>query len=141
MARLMDLFALREPLVRYGQEGMPIWGTCAGMILIARLLSDERPATLGLMDIQVSRNAFGRQVDSFEEDLPVAALGADPFHAIFIRAPLIEETGDGVEVLARLRDGTPVAARQGGVLVTAFHPELTEDSRFHRLFLEQLPGG
>jgi 5'-phosphate synthase pdxT subunit len=110
------------------------------MILIASSLRDDRPKPLGLMNIRVARNAFGRQVDSFEADLQVAPLGERPFHAVFIRAPLILETGEGVEVLARLEDGTPVAARQGKLLATAFHPELTDDFRFHRYFVDIAKG-
>ena len=135
VARLMDLCGLREPLIRRVREGMAVWGTCAGLILLARRLLEGRPTPLGLVDIQVSRNFYGRQTDSFETDLPVPALGDEPFHAIFIRAPAIVGSGPGVEVLARLPDGTPVAARQGHVLVTSFHPELTRDTRFHSYFL------
>ena len=138
MARLMDLFALREPLVQHGQEGMPIWGTCAGMILIARHLSNDHLTPLGLMNIQISRNAFGRQVDSFEAELEVPVLGEQPFHAVFIRAPIVDQVGEEVEVLARLEDAAVVATRQRNLLATAFHPELTPDTRFHRYFLEMV---
>ena len=130
-------WGLLEPLAAFARSGRPLWGTCAGMILMAKEVTDgaaDQP-TLGLMDATVRRNAFGRQVDSFEADLAVPALGERPFHAVFIRAPWIERVGDGVEVLARLEDGTVVAARQGNLLATAFHPELTEDERFHRYFL------
>jgi 5'-phosphate synthase pdxT subunit len=139
ISRLLTAYDLAQPVKERVRGGMPLWGTCAGMIVAARDVPDLDREPLGLIDISVRRNAFGRQVDSFEEDLPVAALGAQPFHAIFIRAPLIEKTGPGVETLARLRDGTTVAARQGNVLVTAFHPELTEDPRFHNLFLSLIP--
>ncbi len=133
---------LLEPLAAFARSGRPLWGTCAGMILMAREVTDgtvDQP-TLGLMDVTVRRNAFGRQVDSFEADLAVPALGARPFHAVFIRAPWIERVGDGVEVLARLEDVTVVAARQGNLLATAFHPELTDDTRFHRYFMKMCAG-
>ncbi len=129
-------FGLLEPLREFAQY-KPVWGTCAGMILLARDIGRDQPL-LGLMDITVNRNAFGRQVDSFETDLQVPALGPEPFHAVFIRAPLVTRVGDGVEVLARLEDGGIVAARQGHWLATAFHPELTGDSRFHRYFLQEV---
>ncbi len=121
------------------ENGLPVWGTCAGMICLAKNVSNSQQSTLtplGVMDIKVRRNAFGRQVNSFESDLEVTQLGEKPFHAIFIRAPLIENTGSGVEILARLKDGTIVAARQLNLLVTSFHPELTDDTRFHEFFLK-----
>jgi 5'-phosphate synthase pdxT subunit len=135
MVRLLDLHGLREPVCRRIREGMPAWGTCAGLILLAREIREKNPAPLGLMDVQVARNAYGRQADSFETDVSFPALGEKPFHAVFIRAPAIVGCGPGVEVLARLDDGTPVAARQGNILVTAFHPELTPDMRLHSYFL------
>jgi len=137
IGKVAQEWGLIKPMRAFGQSGGPIWGTCAGMILMAKEVSDSMPdqPLLGLMDVTVRRNAFGRQVDSFEADLEVPALGLSPFHAVFIRAPLIERVGDGVEVLARLEDGTVVAARQGSMLVTAFHPELMEDDRFHRYFV------
>jgi len=125
-------------------DGMAVWGTCAGAIFIARDVPGHPHPLAGLMDITVRRNAFGRQLDSFEADLDVPALGRDPFHAVFIRAPLIESVGPGVDVLARLGDAgaasgrseaTIVAARQGSLLATSFHPELTRDGRFHEYFL------
>jgi 5'-phosphate synthase pdxT subunit len=134
ITRLLDIYDLREPIKRLGAEGLPIWGTCAGAIVLAREATDLDRPNLGLMDIAVRRNAFGRQVDSFEADLRVAALGDPVFHAIFIRAPLIERAGTAVEVLARLDDGTVVAAREGALLATVFHPELSADRRFHELF-------
>ena len=144
MARLMADYGLLEPLRAFAGE-RPVWGTCAGLILLARRASDLPLPNLGLMDIAVRRNAFGRQVDSFESDLEVPVLGAGPFHAVFIRAPVIDEVGAGVEVLARLPDGVstsnggqPVAARQGWLLATAFHPELTDDLRLHRYFLKMI---
>ncbi|MBI2935680.1 MAG: pyridoxal 5'-phosphate synthase glutaminase subunit PdxT [Chloroflexi bacterium] len=140
MARLMDSEGLREAICRRAQQGMVVWGSCAGLILVASKLREDRPTPLGLMDIRVARNAFGRQIDSFEVDLTISVLGEQPFRAIFIRAPVILEVGKGVVVLARLSDGTPVAARQGGVIVTAFHPELTDDTRFHDYFLAMAEG-
>ena len=139
MAKLMDVYALREPLVDFARSGRPVWGTCAGMIMLAGKLVEDRPEPLGLMDIVVARNGFGRQVDSFETDLDVAGLDGPRFHAFFIRAPKIVEAGPSVEVLARLDDGTIVAARQDRMLVTAFHPELTADDRLHRMFAGLAP--
>ncbi len=136
ISQVAERWGLLEPLRAFGQSGRPFWGTCAGMILMAKQVLDNKPGqrTLELMDIAVRRNAFGRQVDSFEAKLDVPVLGESPFHAVFIRAPLIERVGEGIDVIARLEDGTVVAARQGNLLVTAFHPELTEDERFHRYF-------
>jgi 5'-phosphate synthase pdxT subunit len=123
--------------------GLAVWGTCAGMICLAKSVSNSQQSALtplGVMDIKVKRNAFGRQVDSFESDLEVAVLGEKPYHAVFIRAPLIEKVGEGVEILAQLKDGTIVAARKNNLLVTSFHPELTEDTRFHQYFLKIAAG-
>ena len=136
MVRLFDLHDLREPLQRRVREGMPVWGTCAGMILMAKSLVEDRPEPLGLMDITVTRNAYGRQLESFETDLDIPTLGAPPVHTFFIRAPGFVDMGPDVEVLARLADGTPVAAREGSRVATAFHPELTNDFRFHEYFVE-----
>ncbi len=130
-------YGLIEPLREFGKTGKPMWGTCAGMIFLAKEVGRAQPV-LGLMDVKVKRNAFGRQVESFEVDLDVPVLGAEPFHAIFIRAPLIESVGEGVRVLARLDDGAIVAAQQGNLLATAFHPELTRDTRWHRYFIAQV---
>jgi 5'-phosphate synthase pdxT subunit len=138
IVRLMRTSDLLEPLRKMAVDGFPVWGTCAGMILLAKRLDATGIPALEAMDMCVHRNAFGRQVDSFEADLHVPVLGEPPFHAVFIRAPIIEEVGPGVQVLARLPDGTPVAARQGHLLATAFHPELTPDPRFHRFFLQQI---
>lgn len=135
--RLMRSSGLLEPLRTLARDDFPIWGTCAGMILLAKRLDETGVPALQAMDITVRRNAFGRQVDSFETDLPIAGLGGDPVHAVFIRAPIIEEVGPAVEVLACLADGTPVAARERRLLATAFHPELTSDTRLHRFFLEE----
>ena len=114
----------------------PTWGTCAGMIFLARELDHHAQPVLALMDICVDRNAFGRQLDSFETDLEIPVLGEAPWHAVFIRAPVVTDAGDDVEVLARLADGRIVAVRQGHLLATAFHPELTDDLRFHTWFLQ-----
>ena len=140
VARLISEFALLEPLRERAQNGFPLWGTCAGMIVLAQRVSDQAWPTLDALAIAVRRNAFGRQVDSFETDLAVPALGQQPFHAVFIRAPIVEEVGDGVEVLAKLENGTAVAVRQANALATAFHPELTEDHRFHRYFIDMVRG-
>lgn len=131
-------FGLLEPLREFGKTHA-IWGTCAGAIFLSKDARRNQPL-LGLMDITVQRNAFGRQVNSFEAALEVKALwqvadSREPFHAIFIRAPIIESVGKGVEVLATLPDGRIVAARQGNLLATSFHPELTGDTRFHQFFL------
>jgi len=115
---------------------MAVWGTCAGAIFIARDVPGHAHPLAELMDITVRRNAFGRQLDSFEADLDVPALGDKPFHAVFIRAPQIESVGDGVEILSWLGGDTIVAARQGNLLATSFHPELTRDGRFHDYFLK-----
>ena len=135
---LAQKWGLLEPLREFARSGQPLWGTCAGMILMAKEVVDGVPGQplLGLMEITVRRNAFGRQVDSFEADLPVSVLGNPPFHAVFIRAPVIERVEAGVEVLAALEDGTAVAVQHGNLLATAFHPELTRDDRFHRYFLK-----
>ncbi|HBT48168.1 MAG TPA: pyridoxal 5'-phosphate synthase glutaminase subunit PdxT [Peptococcaceae bacterium] len=135
IGRLMVEFSLLEPIRRRGEQGMPIWGTCAGMVLLAKDIIDSQQTRLSLMDMKVRRNAFGRQVDSFETDLSIPPLGSEPFRGVFIRAPYAEEVGPGVEVLAAV-DGKIVAARQGKLLATAFHPELTGDLRFHQYFLK-----
>ena len=132
-------YDLMQPLRLFGREHA-IWGTCAGAIFLSKNAGREQPL-LGLMDIVIARNAFGRQVESFEIDLDVPALLQidpldRPFHTVFIRAPLIESVGQGVEILSQLEDGHIVAARQGHLLATSFHPELTGDDRFHRYFLE-----
>jgi pyridoxal 5'-phosphate synthase pdxT subunit len=140
IVRLMRTSDLLDPLRKLASEGFPMWGTCAGMILLAKRLDETGIPALQAMDIKVRRNAFGRQVDSFETDLPVPILGDVPFHAVFIRAPIVEDVGPKVDVLAELTDGTRVAAREGRLLVTAFHPELTGDARFHRYFVEEVVG-
>jgi len=136
IVKLMQSSGLLDPLRKLASDGFPMWGTCAGMILLAKRLDDTGTPALQAMDIHVRRNAFGRQVDSFETDLSVAGLDGGPFRAVFIRAPIIEEVGPAVEILAHLADGTPVAARQGRLLATAFHPELTPDVRLHGFFLD-----
>jgi len=135
IVRLLKSSGLLEPLRTLARQGFPMWGTCAGLILLAKRLDETGLPALQAMDITVRRNAFGRQVDSFEADLSIPAVGDVPFHAVFIRAPIIEDVGPGVTVLARLNDGTPVAALQERLLATAFHPELTPDNRFHQFFL------
>ena len=140
ISRLMKEFELVEPLKDLHQRGIPLWGTCAGLILLATKVIDDHEVIepLALIDLTVRRNAFGRQVDSFEQDLSVPKLGEAPFPGVFIRAPAVERLGEDVEVLARLPNGTPVAAQQNSVLVTAFHPELTQDPRFHAYFISKV---
>jgi 5'-phosphate synthase pdxT subunit len=140
IGKLMTTYGFYDAVEQRHDAGMAVWGTCAGAILIAREVLDAVPdqRTLGLMDITVRRNAYGRQVDSFEADLEVRGLH-EPFPGVFIRAPWIETVGEGVEVLAR-HDGRIVAAREGDLLATTFHPELTGDTAFHRLFVEQVVG-
>jgi pyridoxal 5'-phosphate synthase pdxT subunit len=139
MSFLLDTAGLRRPLDERLAEGMPALGTCAGMIVLAREVLDGRPdqRSLGAVDIVVRRNAFGRQRESFEADLDIDGLAGDRFHAVFIRAPFVESTGPGVEVLASV-DGHPVLCRSGRVIVSSFHPELSDDRRLHQLFLEEL---
>jgi len=140
IGKLVMEYDLMAPLRGLAKEGFPIMGTCAGMILLARRVSALSLEPLGAMDIDVRRNAFGRQVNSFETDLEIPVIGEPSFHAVFIRAPLIERVGDGVVVLAGLPDGTGVAARQGNMLALAFHPELTDDLRLHSYFLDMVNG-
>ncbi|MBL8045072.1 MAG: pyridoxal 5'-phosphate synthase glutaminase subunit PdxT [Anaerolineales bacterium] len=135
IGKLAVEWGLMEPLRAFAQS-KPVWGTCAGAIFLSKDAHRPQPL-LGLMNIVVARNAFGRQVDSFEMDLEVPALhdASQPYHAVFIRAPLIESVGAGVQVLAKLADGRIVAAQQGHLLATSFHPELTRDDRFHQYFV------
>ena len=133
MRHLIERWGLREPIMDLAEAGTPIFGTCAGMIVLADQIVGGEPPILPLLDVSVERNAFGRQLDSFEAELPVPILGDTPVHAVFIRAPVIERVGPGVDVLARLDDGRVVAVRQGNVIATAFHPELAGETRFHRL--------
>lgn len=138
IGKLAVSYGLLEPLRDFAAT-RPVWGTCAGLIFLAKSIGRSQPL-IGVMDIEVNRNAFGRQVDSFEVDLDVPVLGPEPFHAVFIRAPLVTSVGQGVEVVARLADGRIVAVRQGHWLGTSFHPELTGDLRFHRYFLRDVGG-
>ena len=131
-----DLYGLRNPLISKIQSGMPTWGTCAGMIVLAGSLIDERPDPLHLMDIEVSRNAFGAQVDSFESFIPVKHIGDSKIRAVFIRAPVVTKVGKNVEIMAKLDNGIPVCVRDQNMLATAFHPELTEDNRIHQYFVD-----
>jgi 5'-phosphate synthase pdxT subunit len=139
IGKLLDRFELLEPLVERSTGGMPLYGTCAGMILMAREVTGKHsaPLRLNLMDITVRRNGYGRQVDSFEADIEVA--GVEGFRAVFIRAPLVEEIGDGVEVLGE-HDGRPVIVRQGHLLASSFHPEMTGDPRVHEYFVREVCG-
>lgn len=134
MGKLMNDFGLFEPIITRAKKGLPVFGTCAGLILMAREIAGSQQPRLGLMDMVAERNAFGRQVESFETDLAVPVLGEEPFRAVFIRAPYILQAGPAVEVLARFEEKI-VYARQGRFLAAAFHPELTADSRLHQLFL------
>ena len=134
LSRLMSLYNLREPIARMASGGVPVWGTCAGMIMLANEITEQDPVPLGVMDIGVRRNAFGRQVDSFEQELHISPLSQEPYNCIFIRAPVVIRVGESVEVLASLDDGRPVAVQQGNLLATAFHPELTRDVRVHQYF-------
>ncbi|MGZ9161159.1 MAG: pyridoxal 5'-phosphate synthase glutaminase subunit PdxT [Candidatus Limnocylindrales bacterium] len=133
MRQLIERWGLRQPILDLAATGAPIYGTCAGMIVLAREIVGGEPPILPLLDVSVERNAFGRQLDSFEVDLPVDVLGDRPVHAVFIRAPIIDRTGPGVDVLARLDDGRVVAVRERNILATSFHPELAGETRFHRL--------
>jgi 5'-phosphate synthase pdxT subunit len=137
MSRLLDLSGLFDPIAERLVAGMPAFGTCAGLILLANEVLDGRPdqRSFGVLDVAVRRNAFGRQVDSFEITLDVAGVGGAGFPAVFIRAPVVERVGDGVDVLAAL-EGVPVLCRQGPILAAAFHPELSDDLRLHQRFLE-----
>jgi 5'-phosphate synthase pdxT subunit len=133
MRRLVRRWGLVDPILELARSGAPVFGTCAGMIIMARTINGGDEPVLPLLDIVVERNAFGRQLDSFETDLAVPVLGERAVHAIFIRAPIVDHVGPEVDVLARLDDGRIVAVRQGNVIATAFHPELSGETRFHRL--------
>lgn len=141
VSKLLDTFDLAEPLEKMVLDGLPTFGTCAGMILLAERISDGRADqhSFGAIEIDVRRNGYGRQIDSFEADLRIAELGNEPFTAVFIRAPVVEAHRESVQVLAAV-DGNPVLCRQGSVLVTSFHPELTDDLRLHRYFLDHVAG-
>lgn len=139
IGKLAVEYGLVEPLRKFAQT-RPTWGTCAGMIFLAKEIGIDRQPILGVLDIRVNRNAFGRQVDSFEVDLPISVLGEEPFHAVFIRAPVVTGTGKDVDVLAKLEDGQVVGVQSGHLLATAFHPELTDDNRLHEYFLKLVKG-
>ena len=138
MRRMIDQYGLREPIRAMARAGAPMLGTCAGMILLADRLADGEDPVLQLLDVEVQRNAYGRQLDSFEADIDVPALGPEQLHGVFIRAPVLSDVGPRAEVLARDPQGRPIAVRQGRVLATAFHPELTGDRRMHSLLLSLL---
>jgi 5'-phosphate synthase pdxT subunit len=140
IGKLMVAYDLQDPLRRLIASGAMIWGTCAGLILLARETDNALAGQplLAAMHVRVKRNAFGSQGDSFEADLKVPVLGEPDFHAVFIRGPLVEHVEEGVEVLASLEDGTIVAVREGNLLGTAFHPEVTGDPRFHAYFLRMI---
>ena len=140
ISKLMRDYNLISEVRNLAKNGLPLFGTCAGMILLAREISDSDVEPLRLMDITVRRNAFGRQRDSFETELSIPVLGEKLFPGVFIRAPIIGRANNGVEILAKLADGTSVAARQGKLLASAFHPELTDDLRFHQYFLGMVAG-
>ena len=139
ISKLLSDFRLKEPIKKLALNDFPIFGTCAGMVLLAKKVDDSNLETLGVMDIEIKRNAFGRQINSFEADLPVPALGRETYHAIFIRAPKVQRVGPGVEVLCQLGDNA-VAIKQGKMLACSFHPELTADLRFHSYFFNQFTG-
>ncbi|HEY8169917.1 MAG TPA: pyridoxal 5'-phosphate synthase glutaminase subunit PdxT [Candidatus Limnocylindria bacterium] len=138
MRKLIDEYGLRDPIAAMARGGAPMLGTCAGMILLADRIADGDTPVFAAIDIEVHRNGYGRQLDSFEADLDAPSLGDEVMHGVFIRAPVVTDVGPGAEVLARDPDGRPVAIRQGRVLATAFHPELTPDRRIHRLLLEMI---
>lgn len=149
IGKLAELYGLKQPIAMLAQQGLPIYGTCAGMIMLSRDIGDtaaiiegQRQSLFGVMDVKVKRNAFGRAIDSFETSAFIPALGEPPFPMVFIRAPYIESVGAGVEVLAKLdEESAPiVAAQQRNLLVSAFHPELTDDTRFHEYFLKMMNG-
>jgi pyridoxal 5'-phosphate synthase pdxT subunit len=138
MRTLIDLYGLRDPILALAHAGAPMFGTCAGMILLADRIAEGDEPVFRLLDVEVQRNAYGRQLNSFEADLEVPLLGDAPLHGVFIRAPVVSAVGPGVEVLAVDPDGRPVAVRQGRVMATAFHPELTDDRRLHRLLVSMV---
>jgi 5'-phosphate synthase pdxT subunit len=133
MRQLIERWGLHQPILDLAERGAPIFGTCAGMIVLAAEIAGGEPPILPLLDITVERNAFGRQLDSFEGELSVPVLGSKPVHGVFIRAPIVDRVGPDVDVLARLDDGRVVAVRQRNIIATAFHPELAGETRFHRL--------
>ena len=133
MRHLIERWGLRQPILELARHGSPIYGTCAGMIVLAAEIAGGEPPILPLLDVTVERNAFGRQLESFESELDVPILGNTPVHAVFIRAPIIERSGPDVDILARLDDGRIVAVRERNIIATAFHPELAGETRFHSL--------
>jgi len=135
LSRLLTRYDLRQPIKKLATDGKPLWGTCAGMIMMASEITENDPVPLEIMDIGVQRNAFGRQIDSFEQELEITGFDETPYHAIFIRAPVIKRVGSGVSIMASLQDGRPVAVQQANLMATSFHPELTKDARFHTHFL------
>ena len=135
MRKLIERWGLRVPISRLLDEGAPVMGTCAGMILLSRRILDGDEPVFPVLDVEIRRNAFGRQLESFETDLDVPLLGERRVHAVFIRAPVVERVGPSVDVLARLDDGRVVAVRERNVIATAFHPELAGETRFHRLLV------
>ena len=139
IGKLATLYGLMEPLKKHIDAGLPTYGTCAGLILLAERVTEGTQPLLGILDVTVERNAFGNQNDSFEAQLTIDGL-ADPFHAVFIRAPWVAEIGSGVDVLATWKEH-PVMIRQGNVLASAFHPELTNDERVHQIFLSMIEEG
>jgi 5'-phosphate synthase pdxT subunit len=139
ISKLLSDYGLMVPIRRLAKKGFPIFGTCAGLVLLAKKVPNLQMESIGIMDIEVKRNAFGRQVDSFEANLKIPALHNGSFHGVFIRAPTIEKVQSGVEVLCQL-NGKPVAVRQGKLLGCAFHPELTDDLRLHKYFLDIVTG-
>jgi 5'-phosphate synthase pdxT subunit len=139
IGKLLSDYSLIGPIRQLARQGFPILGTCAGLVLLARKVPNLQMEPIGAIDIEVKRNAFGRQIDSFEADLQIPALGNGNFHGVFIRAPIIEKAEHGVEILCKL-NGSPVAVRQGKMVACAFHPELTDDLRFHKYFLDLVKG-
>ena len=138
IAQLLDIFDIKNSIITKAKSGMPIWGTCAGMIMLANSLTDKRPTPLKLMNTVVSRNAFGRQIDSFEENIEIKAIGHPKYRGIFIRAPMFIQIGEGVEVLGKLNDDNPVLVREKNLLASSFHPELTPDTRIHEYFIKMV---
>ncbi|MBI3921771.1 MAG: pyridoxal 5'-phosphate synthase glutaminase subunit PdxT [Armatimonadetes bacterium] len=134
VGKLMDRFGITEPLRERAVAGLPVYGTCTGLILLAKEILDSRQPRIGVMNITVERNAYGRQIDSFEADVSIQSVEGGPFRAVFIRAPIIRSVGESVEVLCE-HNGNPIMARQGSLLGTSFHPELTDDLRVHQYFL------
>jgi pyridoxal 5'-phosphate synthase pdxT subunit len=141
MRTLIGLYGLRDPVLALADAGAPMLGTCAGMILLADRIADGDEPVFRLLDVEVRRNAYGRQLDSFEADIEIPALGDAPLHGVFIRAPVVSEVGPRAEVLAVDPDGRPIAVRQGAILATAFHPELTGDRRLHELLVSMIGAG